>query len=364
MLNKLDKKFIDEAKVRGKLIFHSEEINYSRFREDFRSINRGTVVLSDGSGRTINGFPHIARVFTLEKGIVRNIKSDSFYAEEKIDGFNLRVVKVGKKKFAFSRGGFVDPFSTEKIRSNDVVPDLFFRDYPDYVLCGEMIGNTPYTPSTREFDVRFLVFDIADDAGNYLVPSEKYALLKKYGIQGVPQLGKFSLKDISKLKALVLTLNKSRKEGMVLKSEDRKKLVKFVTPNADIDDIAKAAHLVFDMPSGFFHQRVLRSSIFVREFGLDQKKYAEELGNAFSEQLISAMKGAESGSGVSEEFEIAINDPKTWDGILKHMSDEVKVEVLSRTEEKNGTIRIRFKKIYKKTSKKLHEFLNGKGLED
>lgn len=361
----LDKKFLDEAKARGKLIFHSEEIDYARFREDFRSIVRGTVVILDGSDRTVNGFPHIARVFTLEKGIVRNIKSDSFYAEEKIDGFNLRVAKIGKKKFAFSRGGFVDPFSTEKVRSDKVVPDSFFRDYPDHVLCGEMIGNTPYTPPTSDFDVKFLVFDIADENGNYLNPQEKYAVLKKYDIESVPQLGKFtkSIGDMKRLKELAIALNKSHKEGMVLKADDRKSVVKFVTPNADIDDIARNSHLLFDMPTGFFIQRLLRSSIFVREFGLDQKKYAGELGNAFSERLISTLKDAEAGSGVSEEFEVLLPDSKIWDGIMKHMSKEVRVEIISRSETKSR-IRIRFKKIYKKTGKKLHEALSGKGQED
>lgn len=366
----LDQKFLDEAKARGKLIFHSEEIDYARFREDFRNVVRGTVTIQDGSGRTVNGFPHIARIFTLEKGISRNIKSDSFYAEEKIDGFNLRVAKIGKKKFAFSRGGFVDPFSTAKISSDEVVPDLFFRDYPDCVLCGEMIGNTPYTPPTVDFDVRFLVFDIADDAGNCLPPSEKYALLKKYGIESVPQLGRFtkSPADFKRLKELALTLNKSHKEGMVLKAEDRKSVVKFVTPNADIDDISRNSHLLFDMPTGFFIQRLLRSSIFVREFGMDQKKYAEGLGAAFSERLISALKDAEgvcggTGIGVSEEFEVLLPDQKIWNGIMKHMSREVRVEILSRAETKSG-IRIRFKKIYKKSGRKLHAALSGKGQED
>ena len=366
MLNKLDKKFLDEAKARGKLIFHSEEIPYARFREDIRNVVRGTVVLGDGSDRVIFGFPHIARVFTLEKGIVRNLQSDSFYAEEKIDGFNLRVAKIGKKTFAFSRGGFVDPFSTEKVRSDSVVPDSFFRDYPDYVLCGEMIGNTPYTPPTKDFDVRFLVFDIADDSGNYLAPPEKYAVLKKYHLESVPQLGKFTKnpESIKRLKDVVLTLNKSHKEGMVLKADDRKSIIKFVTPNADIDDIAHNAHLLFDMPTGFFLQRLLRSSIFVSEFGLDQKKYASELGDAFSVRLLSALKDAEAGSGAFEEFEVLLSDKKTWDGVMKHMSKEVRIEILSNREEKSGSTRIRFKKIYKKTSKKLHGALSGKGQED
>lgn len=186
---------LKDAKKKGKLIEHDEEIKYIRFREDFRSIQRGTVIVqttletsgrgtSEPGTRIIRGFPHILRIFSLEKGIQKNMQGDSFHAEEKIDGFNLRVAKINGNLFAFSRGGFIDWFSTEKVR--DMGYERLFNDYPEAVLCGEMVGNTPYTPPTSTFDVRLFVFDIDQGDGAYLKPKEKYALLKKYNIDSVP----------------------------------------------------------------------------------------------------------------------------------------------------------------------------------
>ena len=76
---------VSEALKRGKAEKLTEEITYIRFREEFRGIERGTVIVGK---RVIRGFPHIKRIFTLENGLKRNMKADFLYAEEKIDGFN------------------------------------------------------------------------------------------------------------------------------------------------------------------------------------------------------------------------------------------------------------------------------------
>lgn len=352
-----------DAKRKGKLVMHEEEgIKYARFRENTGPVVRGTVIIQSKSNRRIIwGFPHITRIFTLQKGIGRNIRSETFYAEEKIDGFNLRVAKVNGNLFAFSRGGFIDWFSTEKIR--DMGLERFFKDYPDAMLCGEMVGNTPYTAPAKGFDVKLLVFDIDQGDGAYLIPKEKYEILKKYGINSVPVVGHFNKTDIGKLKLAVLAAMKARKEGIVLKSDDRADSVKYVTPYADIEDITRNMQFPFDMPSGFFIQRVLRSAFFIKDFELGHEDYAKKLGIACYEVLIARLNALEKGGVLSERYEILVKTETTWQRILKHMSREVKVEVLSRTNEAKG-IRIKFRKIYRKSDKTLRSYLEGKGVTD
>lgn len=364
-----------DAKKKGKLVFHEEEgIRYARFREDCGQVVRGTIlILSKAQDpklktqypmpktRIIWGFSHIKRIFALEKGISRNIRSEYFYLEEKIDGFNLRVAKVNGNLFAFSRGGFIDWFSTEKIRGMGL--ERFFKDYPDVVLCGEMIGNTPYTAPAKGFDVKLFVFDIDQGDGAYLQPKEKYAILKKYGIFSVPVIGHFNKADVKKLKQAVLAIMKAEKEGIVLKSEDRADAVKYVTPYADIEDISRNMQFMFDMPSGFFIQRVLRSAFFMKDFELGHEDYAKKLGIACYETLIARLKALEKGGVISEQYEILIKSETIWQRILKHMSREVKVEVLSKTNDGKG-IRIKFRKIYRKSDKTLRGYLEGKGVTD
>ena len=90
----LDKSQVIAATKKGKAERKKEELDYLRFREDHRKIPRGTVVLKN---RVIWGFPHIPRIFTLQKGLEKNIKSMDIYIEEKIDGYNLRVAKINGK---------------------------------------------------------------------------------------------------------------------------------------------------------------------------------------------------------------------------------------------------------------------------
>jgi len=354
----LTKAQVLEALKKGRAEKLKEDIEYVRFRENHGKVNRGTVVTRE---RVICGFEHIPRIFTLEKGLARNINSDEVYIEEKIDGFNLRVAKVDGKIFAFSRGGFIDAFATEKAAEMGL--EKFFSDHPDFVLCGEMIGNTPYTTPTDKFDVKLFVFDIDNGSGTYLPCEEKYGILKKYKIEGVPAFGRFRISDIKKIRDLALQLNRSKKEGMVIKTPDRKKTIKFVTPNADIEDIENCSPVFFDMPIGFYIQRVFRSGLFIREFGLDVDDYAKRLGMAFYGGLHKGIDYVDEGRGAEEIFEIFVKNPGTWETIHHHMSKEVKLEVLFNRDESGGK-RIRFRKLYKKTTKKIHEALSGKGLTD
>ncbi len=335
-----------------------EGIEYIRFRDKHNGIERGSVIIGK---RTIVGFPHIRRIFTLTKGLLRNMKAEKFYAEEKIDGFNIRIAFIEGEIYAFSRGGFLDSFVTEKAREMDL--EKFFADFPDYVICAEMIGNTPYTVGTNKFDVKMFIFGIVRGDGAHLTPDERYQLVKKYMLSGVPVIGCFSHKDRKKLVDAIIEINNSSKEGIVFKSLDNREIVKYVTPQSDIEDIAKSSSIFFDMPIGFYHQRILRSAFFMSDFQLPKKKYVELLGRAFYDGLEQSLKKAADGKEIDEEFEIRIKNPKIWDDILGHMSREVSIEELERKVDGKWT-RIKFRKIYKKTTRILKSYVNGKGIED
>lgn len=350
---------LNEARKRGKLIDRKEELNYSGFREGFRGVPRGTIVIGE---RIIFGFPHIKRVFTLKKGLERNIIASSFYIEEKIDGYNLRIAKINDSVYAFSRGGFLDYFATEKAR--ELINPKFFSDFPQYVLCAEMIGNSPYTRPIKGFDVKIYVFDVDRGNGEYLIPEEKYALLNKYKIESVPNFGRYTANDLNKIKNLALNVMKRKKEGIIFKSENGREAVKFVNPFADIDDIAGSSHALFDMPLGFYVQRVLRSAIFIREFKLNKENFAKELGNAFYNKLMQALEQVGTGKDICDDYEITIKDLRIWDWIHRHMSKEIKIEEVNKTKAAGGKTKIKFRKIYKKSTHKIREALSGKGVED
>jgi putative ATP-dependent DNA ligase len=342
----------------GKIEKLSGELEGYRFSDPFRKVERGTVVIGK---RVIWGFPHIKRIFTLEKGLARNIRDDSVYAEEKIDGFNARIALVKGDIYGFSRGGFLDSFITEKAREMKL--GRFFKKHPGYVLCGEMTGNTPYTGPVKGFDVKLFVFDIDRGDGSYLPPAERYGILKKHKIAGVPLVGKFATDDYTGLKKAARALNRGRKEGMVIKSSSRKQTVKYVTTFADIDDILATSDRFFDMPMGFYYQRIMRSSFFIRDFGLCREKHAKALGHAFYKGLIKAIEKVSSGGEIDREFEILVKNKKIWNEVESHKSRHIGYEKLWERKEK-GKTRIRFRKIYWKTTRELASFAAGKGITD
>lgn len=335
-----------------------DEIEYSYLHEHHQKLERGTVFFDD---LIIKGYPHIKRIFSLRNGVLRNIKSKTLFLEEKIDGFNLRIAILSGKIFAFSRGGHIDHFSTYKVREMKKITD-FLSANPDYVLCGEMVGNTPYTKPTKKFDVRLFIFDIMRLDGSFLDVEEKYDILDSNNIQSVPRLGCFKSNDSKSILKVAFSLYKRNAEGIVIRGE-LGEVFKHVNANSDLADIEECASRYFDMPSGFFHQRILRAAFFASEFGIKEKDLSKMLGKAFLVPLLTAIKKAKNEKNSFEEFEILIPNELLWLKIKKQMGNEILIEETSKRKF-SSLLKVRFRKIYRKTSSLLHSYKNGKSIED
>ncbi|MGV8084637.1 MAG: RNA ligase [Candidatus Bilamarchaeum sp.] len=326
--------------------------------EHYSHLARGTIIIGE---RMIFGYPHIKRIFVIRKGIERNFKSKLLFLEEKIDGFNLRIANISGNIYAFSRGGHLDHFSTYKVRQISSISS-FLSDNPQYVICGEMIGNTPYTKPTKKFDVKLFVFDLMREDGSLVSTQEKYSILDDYKIDSVPQLGSFRKSDIKKISKAVLSVHLRNGEGIVIRGSDGE-IFKHVNANSDINDIEECASRYFDMPSGFFHQRVLRATFFINEFKLNKGKLSSKLGSAFLTSLSKSVLAATKEKSSHEDFEILINEDSLWQKIRHTMGNEILIEETSRKKE-GKNIRLRFRKIYRATSTLLHGYKNGKAVED
>ena len=322
-----------------------------RFSEAVGPIPRGTVVVGK---RVISGFPKIRRIFSPSTGVQRNMNSSEFIAEEKIDGFNVRAALVGGRVMCFSRGGHVEHFSTEKLNEDKAVVK-FLEGHPHSVLYGEMVGNTPHTSPTDEYDVKYWVFDIGDGKGRFLKPLGRREAGEKAGLNMVPFLGKFRTGDAEGLRKLARRLDKQGKEGIVMRGLGKRELLKYVVPSSDIRDLGENAALIFDMPMGFMKQRVFRSAISVNELELDKGKYAQKLGEALHAKLTESLA---EGKGVREQFRVRLRNASTWDKIVKQMGKEIRIEVESKFRRGNNTTII-FSKVYKEGSRKERRALEG-----
>ncbi len=323
-----------------------------RFSQAVGPVPRGTVVVGK---RVIYGFPKIRRIFSLGAGIGRNMNSPEFIAEEKIDGFNVRAALFGGKVMCFSRSGLVDHFCSEKLNMDEKVLG-FLEAHPHAVLYGEMVGNTPHTPPTDEYDVKYLVFDIGNGRKRYLKALDRRKEGGKAGLEMVPFLGKFGKGDAEGLRKLARRLDAQGKEGMVLRGIGKRELMKYVVPSSDIHDLAQNSAQVFDMPAGFMKQRVFRSAISVNELGLDKRKYAQRLGEALHSGLEEML--ASGGGEVRERFRVRVSSEDTWEKIKRQMGKEVRIEVES-TKKSGKHIAIVFYKVYKEGSRRARRALEG-----
>lgn len=351
MVKQFDEK-LERALGSDKVVGHE---GFRRFAEKAGGVPRGTIIAGE---RVILGYPKIRRIFSLETGVERNFESAELVAEEKIDGYNVRAAMHAGGLVCFSRGGYVDHFAMEKLGRDQAVKK-FFSSHRGMVLFGEMVGNTPHTAPTDEYDVKYYVFDILDGEGEFLGPMERREFCKESGLLPVPLVGVFKRGDVGKLKAAASRLDREGKEGMVLRGTERREMVKYVTPSSDINDLAENSAKIFDMPAGFMKQRVFRSAVSIRELGLKREKYSARLGEA----LYSGLTDALSVGQVEEKFRVRVEDPHTWDRIREGMGKEIEIRVDRNGREGKG-YEIEFTKVFREGSKRVRRALEGHPQED
>ncbi|AFK22148.1 RNA ligase [Pyrococcus sp. ST04] len=345
-----------------------EGLRYLRFKDSAGKLRRGTVVFD--FDKIILGFPHIKRVVNLEKGIRRIFKRGEFYVEEKVDGYNVRVTKVGERILAITRGGFICPFTTERI--TDFVPEEFFKDNPNLVLVGEMAGpESPYLvegpPYVKE-DIKFFLFDVQEiNTGKSLPVEERLKLAEEYGIPHVEVFGKYTRDDIGELYALIEKLSEEGREGIVMKSPDMKKIVKYVTPYANINDIKIGARVFYELPPGYFTSRISRLAFYIAERKIrdeELRKLAEDLGKALLQPFVEGILDVEQGEEIAETFKIRVKKIETAYKMVTHFEKlGLNIEIVD-IEEMDGLWRITFKRVYSDATEKIKELVGGKAFVD
>ena len=123
--------------------YQSQGINGLQFRKSVGKIESGTMVCLGDKIEIIRGFPKIRRTLMLNPSLKIHFNNE-VAVEEKMNGYNVRIALVNNKITAFTRGGYVCPYTTKKAPEILNMTD-FFRDHPDQVICGEMVGTeNPY----------------------------------------------------------------------------------------------------------------------------------------------------------------------------------------------------------------------------
>jgi putative ATP-dependent DNA ligase len=322
---------IDHGKARVETLPGGQE--YVRVTDDFRGMPRGTVLCGQ---RLVYGYPHIGRILRLETGLGQQL-SGPFWVEEKVDGYNVRVARLGEEVVALTRGGFVCPFTTDRL------PDLLdlgvLEDHPETVLCAEVAGpEQPYVvghPPQVVEDIALFTFDLMQlGRRDLLADAEAGALMDRYGLPRVARLGRFTASDWPALGALVRDLNQSRREGVVLKEENPpRRRVKYVTGASCIDDILATVDNLPQLPAEYFTGRVLRLALFLAEQGEAALPEARaELGRAFIDGLLDAIFRFRDQHRVARIHRCRFRDRGNAERLLAHLRRaEGPIQVIERS---------------------------------
>ncbi|MFB6283924.1 MAG: RNA ligase [Halobacteria archaeon] len=330
---------------------------------DYRkNIERGTVLFDD---EVVRGFPKIPRTLNLENGIPRYFGEDKEIAvEEKYNGYNTRIAQVDGEYLAFTRGGIICPFTTAKAR--DLLDlDGFFSDNPEMMLCCEMAGiENPYTATDYpEIDgLGARVFDVRDRvSGDSLTVQERRELTESYGMENVSLFGVFDVDDApDEVARIIEELDSEGREGVVMKTLDIRKQLKYTTSSAANDALEYAFRLLFDYGKDFMFRRLMTEIFQAHELNDEEerKEQAHRIGESILLPAAETVDTVKEGGEVGENHVIE-GDPEVITETLEHLEGLGLKIVIKKDETVDGERRVRFMKRMQSTNDKTESFLDG-----
>ncbi|MCF6147909.1 MAG: RNA ligase [Candidatus Kuenenia sp.] len=319
-------------------------VSYHRVIRKIGPLAKGSIVTGDG---ILYDFPRIARILHLENGL-KNAYTQPFYVEEKVDGYNVRVVRIQGKVLVFSRGAYVCPFSTDRIADFLDVQKIFDK-HPDLIICGEFAGpDNPYNiehPPYVQEDIRFFAFDLMEKNTSQNIPIEKrLQIFDEYGMPTVRRFGCFSSSDISALKEIIKELDAGGSEGIVFKpTKKEEKTLKYVTFGSCLRDIRVTAPLMAEMSSEYFTHRIIRAAMYrYEQFHELTPKNFTDLGEVLLKPIYESVKKAAEGELIKEKFLLRFRKEENVQRMIDHLQKcKVNFEVLSQ-EKINSYWHVRF----------------------
>jgi putative ATP-dependent DNA ligase len=354
------------ARLKEKGTLHTYQFNgtvFVRLSQDYKKYHRGTVFYEAG---VIPGYPRIMRILHLTNGINRYLK-DRFYVEEKMDGYNVRAALINGIPVCFTRGGFICPFTTDRIA--DLIDINFFKEFPRHIICGEVVGpGSPYNieviPYIKE-DVLFFAFDLLDYKGKYVPAEKRYEVLKNFRVHQVRRWGQFSTSDMNTVREVILEMNGEGREGIVIKPISDGKSVKYVTLTSCLRDLQATTHLIAEIPAGFFTQRILRAIFFCNEFGMPfSSEYLMDSAKALYLIPEDSLKRVANGENIKETFNIKVRNKNTIEDLLEHLNRSgIRTQLIS-VEKVGDYYAARFHRIYIKGTREFRHRLMGHGFFD
>lgn len=343
--------------------------DHYRFEKGISGFEFGTAVFkTDNSIEVIRGFPKIQRAMVLEPTIRLHFNDLPVVAvEEKMNGYNVRIACIFDHIYALTRGGLMCPYTTEKVIEE--IGFKLFRDHPDLVLCGEMVGpDNPYVPKDiypEVESVSIFIFDIKKkNSGESLTLQKKHELCSQYSIKTVPYFGKYSTQDAARaVTSIIKRLGSICHEGVIIKDPEMKlPALKYTSSESNNKDLGYAFEFYNDYGRDFFFSRVVREGYQYAEWNEGEKALRDRccrLGESILKPMINTINKRKKDKRITEDVRIRVSSLKTarkFEAHLKRMGIDAKFEAPQYV---NGQYLIVIKKLNKSTNDRTKAILNG-----
>jgi DNA/RNA ligase len=354
---------LDRSFKNGNIKFYdSQGLKALQFRKRVKNIEAGTMVCFGDKIEIIRGFPKIRRTLMLNPSLKKHFNHE-VAVEEKMNGYNVRIAFVNNKIIAFTRGGYICPYTTKK------APEImemtkFFADNPDLVICGEMVGTeNPYvTHHYREIgNLGFRIFDLREKASNN--PMSVHDKIKTLEFYGLPNVKLFGIIDIEeapeRIFEWVIELGKENREGVVIKDPQMEiDPLKYTSSEAHNGEIEYAFTYPFDFGRSFFFSRVIREGFQAYELDESEEEIrdrAHRIGESIVFPMIHTIKHVANDNMASEDIIIHVEDLKEAENFVRHLRDLGVVATVHSFSDGKAIIR----RVHQSTTDRISNFLRG-----
>jgi putative ATP-dependent DNA ligase len=354
---------LERSFEKGNIKFYNNHgIEALQFRKPVGKVEAGSMICFGDKIEIIIGFPKIRRTLMLYPSLKLHF-NNIVAVEEKMNGYNVRIALINNKIFAFTRGGFVCPYTTKKAPEIMYMDDLF-SDHPELVICGEMVGSeNPYvTHHYREIGkLGFRIFDLREKGSNIALSiQEKMDLLESYNLPSVKFFGYMKIDEASeKIFELVLQLGMEDREGVVIKDPSMTiDPIKYTSSQAHNGELKYAFTYPFDFGRDFFFSRVIREGFQAYELNETEDEIqnrAHKLGESILHPIINTIKDISEDNPASEDIVIHVDNLKEAENFARHLRDLGVVATVHSYEDGKAIIR----RVHQSTTDRISNFLRG-----
>ncbi len=358
-----EKRILTRAFVRHP--FFRDVLDALRLGRKFGGYEEGTLIAKTIKGlEVVSGYPKIRRALTLYPTIKKHFRGNVVF-EEKMNGYNVRIVRFGDNLYAITRGGFICPYTTEKARL--LFNNSFFKDLPRLMLCCEAVGKeSPFVPKDvygiEKID--FFVFDVRDKRSNEALPiKEKERLAEEYGFKIAPILAEVHVSEAHEVaKDVIEDLDRRGREGIVIKDPEMKRQpIKYTTSFANCSDLSFAFRFFGEYGRDFIFSRIVREGF--QAFELDDDENFEErcrrVGEAILRAIVKSIKDVSEGKRIYDKMRLRFYDLEVFELFKEHVRRMgVNAEFSEPVEDSDGYV-VWFYRLMKSTTDKIDFILKG-----